>query len=87
MFESLSSTVVTSVAEPQVRYAIEPPQNRWVEVLVDCPGAQGFYTYRLPIDLPVQTGDILSVPFGAQQVGAIAIRLLTVAPLDLDAHI
>ena len=88
MFESLSSTVVTSVAEPQVRYAIEPPRNRWVEVLVDCPGAQGFYTYRLPIDLPVQTGDILSVPFGAQQVGAIAIRLLTVAPLDLDsAHI
>ncbi|KAM3098537.1 primosomal protein N' [Phormidesmis sp. 146-35] len=58
--------------------------DRWVEVLVDCPGAQGLYTYRLPIDLSVQTGDILSVPFGPQQVGAIAIRLLTTPP-DLDA--
>ncbi len=85
MVESLSSVVIASVAEPQATYAIEPPQNRWVEVLVDCPGAQGFYTYKLPIDLQVQTGDILSVPFGAQQVGAIAIRLLAAAPLDLDS--
>jgi primosomal protein N' (replication factor Y) (superfamily II helicase) len=47
-----------------------------VEVLVDCPGAQGLYLYRIPSDLTVQPGDILSVPFGSQQVGAIAIRLL-----------
>lgn len=56
----------------------------WVEVLVDCPGAQGLYTYRQPTDLSVQSGDILSVPFGAQQVGAIAIRLLTELPDGLD---
>lgn len=46
----------------------------WVEVLVDCPGAQGLFTYRLEAGLAVQPGDILSVPFGGQQVGAIAIR-------------
>jgi primosomal protein N' (replication factor Y) (superfamily II helicase) len=64
------------LAEPEGIYH----PDRWVEVLVDCPGAQGLYTYRLPIDLSVQTGDILSVPFGPQQVGAIAIRLLSTPP-------
>ena len=47
----------------------------WVQVLVDCPGAQGLYTYEVPCDLTVRVGDILSVPFGAQQVGAIALVL------------
>jgi primosomal protein N' (replication factor Y) (superfamily II helicase) len=65
-----------TLAEPEGTYC----PDRWVEVLVDCAGAQGLYTYRLPIDLSVQTGDILSVPFGPQQVGAIAIRLLTTPP-------
>ncbi|MBE7381232.1 MAG: primosomal protein N' [Leptolyngbya sp. SIO1E4] len=53
---------------------------RWVEALVDCSGAQGLYTYQLPPGLSVAVGDILSVPFGAQQVGAIAIRLLAIPP-------
>jgi primosomal protein N' (replication factor Y) len=69
-----------ALAEPEGTYCTD----RWVEVLVDCPGAQGLYTYQLPIDLSVQTGDILSVPFGPQQVGAIAIRLLTTPP-NLDS--
>ena len=47
----------------------------WAEVLVDCVGAKGLYTYAVPEGLAVQPGDIVSVPFGAQQVGAIAIRL------------
>ena len=47
----------------------------WAEVLVDCVGAKGLYTYAIPEGLAVQPGDIVSVPFGAQQVGAIAIRL------------
>jgi primosomal protein N' (replication factor Y) len=47
----------------------------WVDVLVDCPGSQGVFTYALPPDLLVQPGDILSVPFGSQQVGGIAVRL------------
>jgi primosomal protein N' (replication factor Y) len=60
------------------------PQATWVEVLVDCPGAQGAYTYRIPADLTVQPGDILSVPFGAQQVGAIALHLVSQLPDDLE---
>ncbi len=47
----------------------------WVQVLVDCPGAQGLYTYKIPFDLVVRVGDILSVPFGTQQVGAIALAV------------
>lgn len=57
---------------------------RWVEVLVDCIGAQGLYTYEIPSTLAVSAGDILSVPFGHQQVGAIAIRLLENPPKDLS---
>lgn len=57
--------------------------SQLIEVLVDCQGAQGLYTYRLPPDLQVSPGDILSVPFGTQQVGAIAIRFVTQSPPDL----
>ncbi len=67
-----------AMAESSVCYAAA-----WVEVLVDCPGAQGLYTYALPDDLQVQVGDILSLPFGAQQIGAVAIRLLDQPPADL----
>ncbi len=55
----------------------------WVEVLVDCPGAKGLYTYRVPEGLVVQPGDIVSVCFGAQQVGAIAVRPLLNPPEGL----
>ncbi|MBF2035142.1 MAG: primosomal protein N' [Leptolyngbyaceae cyanobacterium T60_A2020_046] len=55
----------------------------WVEVLVDCPGAQGLYTYQVPPELTVAAGDILSVPFGKQQVGAIAVRPITTLPSTL----
>ena len=56
----------------------------WAEVLVDCPGAKGLYTYRVPAALQVQPGDIVSVPFGAQQVGAIAVRLTAHLPTELN---
>ncbi|MEB3292969.1 MAG: primosomal protein N' [Synechococcales bacterium] len=56
----------------------------WVEVLVDCPGAQGLYTYVSPMALNLQVGDILSVPFATQWVGAIALRVRTHSPDDLD---
>ena len=63
----------------------EPPAiARWVEVLVDCPGAQGLFTYGVPDTLTVAAGDILSVPFGSQQVGAIALRELTALPDELQ---
>ncbi|MBF2028606.1 MAG: primosomal protein N' [Oscillatoriales cyanobacterium C42_A2020_001] len=65
--------------------AITDAAPSWVEALVDCPGAQGAFTYRLPPGMVVQPGDILSVPFGAQQVGAIAIRCTDQLTGELDA--
>uniref|UniRef100_UPI0039A746E7 replication restart helicase PriA n=1 Tax=Nostoc piscinale TaxID=224012 RepID=UPI0039A746E7 len=70
------------VAEPGESYQAQKG-NRYVEVLVDCPGATGLFTYRLPPQLEVKSGDILTVPFGAQQLGAIAIRLLSTPNIDL----
>ena len=70
------------VAEPVASYQSGSTSYRWIEVLVDCPG-QGIYTYRLPNEMAVQPGDILSVPFGAQQVGAVALRLVNQPPADL----
>jgi len=69
-------------AEPRPEYP--KPAQQWVEVLVDCSTAQGLFTYGLPPGLSVQPGDVLSVPFGAQQVGAIAITLISQLPLGLD---
>jgi primosomal protein N' (replication factor Y) len=78
------------LAEPGASYQVGGGQYRWVEVLVDCPGAQQeqqqeqkLYTYRLPAELEVQPGDILSVPFGAQQVGAIAFQIADSPPPGL----
>ncbi len=71
------------VAEPITIY--QPQTNpQWVEVLVDCPGVQGLYTYSLPPDLTVRSGDLVSVPFGMQTVGGIAIRLLKSPPEELE---
>ncbi len=63
----------------------QEPLALWAEVLVDCPGAQGLYTYGIPDGLKVQPGAIVSVPFGSQQVGAIAVRLLSKRPEALVA--
>jgi len=82
--------LIASAAEPGATYYVvesEKPSETWVEALVDCPGTQGLYTYRIPANLEVRAGDILSVPFGTQQVGAIAIRLLSQLPPDLDVTV
>lgn len=87
MFDVQQSQIGMTVAELGVAY---PGQNQsgsppWVETLVDCPGAlQGVYTYAIPAGLTVQAGDILSVGFGAAQVGAIALRCLSQLPAGLD---
>jgi primosomal protein N' (replication factor Y) len=61
-------------------------QPQWISVLVDAPGTEEkLYTYRIPPDLSVQPGDILSVPFGPQQIGAIAMKFLDKLPDDLAA--
>ncbi|MBD0301463.1 MAG: primosomal protein N', partial [Tolypothrix sp. T3-bin4] len=71
------------VAEPSNSYESSKAVEQWIEVLVDCPGSLGLFTYRLPPQLLCKPGDILSVPFGAQQLGAIAIRLLTQPSADI----
>ncbi|MBW4546579.1 MAG: primosomal protein N' [Symplocastrum torsivum CPER-KK1] len=71
------------LAERGASYQSGAARKQWIEVLVDCPGTQGLFTYRLPSELSVHPGDVLSVPFGAQQLGAIAIRLLDSPPPDL----
>ncbi|MCC0178956.1 primosomal protein N' [Waterburya agarophytonicola K14] len=85
-YASLAESVINSnliAAEPKNSYQTHTPQ--WVEVLVDVPGVQGLYTYSLPADLLVCVGDIVSVPFGIQITGGIAIGISTKPPADLDS--
>ncbi|MDJ0723656.1 MAG: primosomal protein N' [Prochloraceae cyanobacterium] len=72
------------LAEPRSSYQTESTKKQWLEVLVDCPGVEGLYTYSLPSDLAIEPGDIVSVPFGTQQTGGIAIRILESLPAGLD---
>ncbi|BAP17140.1 primosomal protein N' [cyanobacterium endosymbiont of Epithemia turgida] len=71
-------------AESSSPYDVRFSSEQWVEVLVDCPGVQGLYTYHIPPELSIKSGDILNVPFGSQMVGGIAIRRVTSLPRDLD---
>jgi primosomal protein N' (replication factor Y) (superfamily II helicase) len=88
----------TSIASPRRLQVAETGgkyhrvQERWVEVLVDCPpqlsvarkdGQQKLYPYRIPTELEIKPGDILSVPFGAQVLGGIAIRICNQPPSDI----
>lgn len=82
------------LAEPRTSYQAAASEQ-WAEVLVDCPWMPQesqpeeklkLYTYRLPQDLEVQPGDIVSVPFKSQQLGGIAIRLLDSPPSQLDPN-
>lgn len=49
--------------------------DRFVSVIVDCIGIDDLLTYRIPEDVHIQIGDILSVPLGSRQVGAIALDI------------
>lgn len=70
-----------AAAEPKENHQIKSEQ--WIEVLVDSPGAQGIYVYRIDHKLNVKPGDIVSVPFGMQLTGGIAVNLLDLPPKDL----
>lgn len=70
-----------ALMEPVLPYSTDLP--KWVQVLVDCPGIQGLYTYIVPTEMMVQVGDILSVPFGSQMIGGIAIGFITELPAEL----
>jgi primosomal protein N' (replication factor Y) len=77
------SLSAVAVGEPVELYQSKTSFYSWIEVLVDCPGSSDLFTYKLPEQLEIKPGDILTVPFGAQQVGAIAIRFLSQPPADL----
>ncbi|MBX2863683.1 MAG: primosomal protein N' [Leptolyngbyaceae cyanobacterium MAG.088] len=64
----------------------ESIDGKAVEVLVDCPGVQGLYTYRMSKDFDVEPGDIVSVTFGGRQLGAIAIRLISISSISNIAY-
>ncbi len=74
------------VTEPNNSYNLTSSlsSNRWVAVLIDFPGVQGLYTYSIPDDLSAQPGDIVSVPFGTQITGGIAIKILENPPTDIE---
>jgi primosomal protein N' (replication factor Y) (superfamily II helicase) len=77
------------VAEPNFLYRIDKTKSKeecWVEVLVNCPDLKKLYTYRLPSDFSVRLGDIVSVPFGAQILGGIAIRYSNELPEGLSTN-
>ena len=80
MLNSESSTALATVSEPITGYSIGTRAHGLVEVLVDCPTIQGLFTYNIPERLSLSIGDILSVPFGNQVVGGIAIRLVDKLP-------
>jgi primosomal protein N' (replication factor Y) (superfamily II helicase) len=58
----------------------------FVEVLADCPGTPQLLTYRISPGWSIKAGDILAVPFGSRQVGAIAVRITATRPQDLDPN-
>ncbi len=70
------------MVQPRFESASHSPS--WVNVLVDYGGQPEIYTYRLPEHLGVEAGDILTVPFGSQQVGAIALSLLITPPPQIS---
>ncbi|BBC23732.1 primosomal protein N' [Pseudanabaena sp. ABRG5-3] len=56
--------------------------DRYVTVIVDCIGIDDLLTYRIPEDVELQVGDILSVPLGSRQVGAIALQIADTSQID-----
>ncbi|MFM6005146.1 MAG: primosomal protein N', partial [Sphaerospermopsis kisseleviana] len=53
------------------------------ELSVDELSNKDLLIYKIPEHLDIKPGDILTVPIGAQQVGGIAIRLLSQPPANL----
>lgn len=59
-------------------------EKQGVRAFVDCPGAQGLYSYTIPEHCVVSPGDILSVIFGTQHVGAIAVEVFSLSDLGQE---
>lgn len=88
----LDRCATLTVAEPHTPYQLTTSGQLWLEVLVDRPYPrdsqedQQLLTYSVPPDLTVEIGDILSVPFGSQVIGGIAVRFLENLPAGLAAN-
>jgi len=88
----LDRCATLTVAEPRTPYQLTTTGQPWLEVLVDRPYPrdsqedQQILTYSIPPDLTVEIGDILSVPFGSQVIGGIALRFLENLPAGLEEN-
>jgi primosomal protein N' (replication factor Y) len=88
----LDRCATLTVAEPRTPYQLTTTGQLWLEVLVDRPYPrdsqedQQILTYSIPQDLTVEIGDILSVPFGSQVIGGIALRFLENLPAGLEEN-
>ena len=84
VFSLLTPYSLMKLAEPKPTYSMTSPSfYPWVEVLVDCPYAEGLYTYQNKPDTTLQIGDIVSVPFGKSIIGGIVLKLSIEPPTDL----
>ncbi|KAF3890756.1 MULTISPECIES: primosomal protein N' [Nostocales] len=83
MYVNDVSLLPMTVAEPGKSYNTQINRDRWIDVLVDSPSGSELYVYRAPEQLAIKPGDILSVPFGSQLIGGVAIRFLTQPPADI----
>jgi primosomal protein N' (replication factor Y) (superfamily II helicase) len=74
------------VAENTQNYLFETPQKKYIAVLVDRSWVKDLLSYEIPNDLVIKPGDILTVPFGDEQLGAIAVKFIDQIPADLEAN-
>jgi len=63
---------------------LQPVPPRWLEVWVDHPQLGGCFTYRVPEGSAPEAGDLLSVPFGQQMAGAVALGWRSELPAGVD---
>jgi primosomal protein N' (replication factor Y) len=63
---------------------LQPVPPRWLEVWVDHPHLGGCFTYRVPEGSAPEAGDLLSVPFGQQMAGAVALGWRSELPAGVD---
>ena len=82
--QSLTPTTSTPLLA-ELGFSYGGTSRPWASVLVDCPQAEGFFTYAIPPDLTVHEGDIVTVPFGAQRLGGIVVGCLAEIPADCPA--
>ncbi len=54
--------------------------SSWVDVLVDVPSLTELFTYSVPSELNIHSGDIVIVPFGRQTVSGIVLKQHDIPP-------